>query len=90
MSRRILVAGRVQGVGFRWWVVRQAAALGLTGWVRNRCDGRVEILAAGAEAALDELAERCRRGPSGARVADVAIAEADEAAPARFEQRPTL
>ncbi|KTF67287.1 acylphosphatase [Sphingomonas sp. HT-1] len=70
-QQRILVSGRVQGVGYRDWVVRTAQRSGLTGWVRNLKDGRVEILAAGEEAALSLLLETCREGPPLARVEHV-------------------
>ncbi|HEY4672191.1 MAG TPA: acylphosphatase [Gemmatimonadaceae bacterium] len=62
------VEGRVQGVGFRWFVVEKAEELGVGGWVRNRPDGRVEIAAAGARDALQKLEVAIREGPSGARV----------------------
>jgi len=63
------VVGRVQGVGFRWWVVVQAGELGLTGWVSNEPDERsVALVAEGPPPALDELVRRLGRGPSGARV----------------------
>ena len=66
------VVGRVQAVGFRWWTLRQATALGLTGWVMNGADERtVELVAEGAADALDELELRLRHGPSGARVESV-------------------
>lgn len=74
MSRRILrffVTGRVQGVGFRAFLVREANALGLEGWARNRSDGSVEALAAGPEAAVGALLDAARRGPPAARVDDV-------------------
>lgn len=90
MSRRIVVTGRVQGVWFRGWTVDQARALGLSGWVRNRRDGSVEILAEGPEGAVTELVNRLHHGPSEARVDRVEVEESGEAAPARFEQRPTL
>jgi acylphosphatase len=67
-ARRFLVTGRVQGVGFRWFVERRARALGLAGWVRNLPDGSVEVAAAGDDAALDALRATLREGPSGARV----------------------
>jgi acylphosphatase len=71
------VTGRVQGVGFRWWVRRQAEALGLRGWVMNADDERsVELVAEGEQVALDELERRLRRGPSGARVESVEVARA--------------
>jgi len=63
------VTGRVQGVGFRWWVQRQAEALSLVGWVMNADDERsVELVAEGGATALDELARRLAIGPPGARV----------------------
>ncbi len=67
----LVVTGRVQGVGFRWYVQREAADLGLAGEVRNRADGSVEVEAEGAREALERLAELVRRGPPGARVAGV-------------------
>jgi acylphosphatase len=66
------VLGRVQGVGFRWWAVRQAADLSLTGWVMNADEERaVELVAEGDPADLDELERRLRIGPDGARVEEV-------------------
>ena len=66
------ISGRVQGVGFRWWVVRQAADLSLTGWVMNADDERtVELVAEGDPGSLDELERRLWAGPDGARVEDV-------------------
>ena len=62
------VAGRVQGVGFRWFVRETARRAGLAGWVRNHDDGRVEIAASGPQAAIDELTTVARTGPPGARV----------------------
>jgi acylphosphatase len=66
------ITGRVQGVGFRWWVRRHAEALGLTGWVMNAPDERsVELIAEGPTAALDEMERLLRQGPSGAVVESV-------------------
>ncbi len=63
------INGRVQGVGFRWWTRRTAAAIGgLSGWVRNAEDGSVEIFVRGEEENLDRLVLACRRGPLAARV----------------------
>jgi acylphosphatase len=62
------VIGRVQGVGFRYFVIRRANALGLAGWTRNLWDGSVEVQARGAAAALSALEEALREGPSHARV----------------------
>jgi acylphosphatase len=66
-----VVHGRVQGVGFRWFVRERARALGLKGWVRNRDDGSVEVLAVGQESALDRLRTLLRAGPAGARVLEI-------------------
>jgi acylphosphatase len=68
---RFEVLGRVQGVGFRWYVRERARALGLAGSVRNRADGSVEVIARGEAAALDRLYDLLRQGPPGARVDDV-------------------
>jgi acylphosphatase len=66
--RQVAIRGRVQGVGYRYWVEQQATALGLEGWVRNRRDGSVEALFAGPAEVVADLIARCRRGPSSARV----------------------
>jgi acylphosphatase len=66
--RRVLVRGRVQAVGYRAWAEDTAILNGLDGWVRNRRDGTVEALFAGAKAAVDEMIEACRRGPPSAQV----------------------
>jgi len=75
-TRRFLVSGRVQGVGFRWFVEREAATLGVTGWVRNREDGRVEVMATGTREQLAALHRRLREGPRAARVDEVAVSSA--------------
>jgi acylphosphatase len=62
------VRGRVQGVGYRWFVVRHAARLGLVGWVANEPGGNVAVVAEGSEAALRELLGLLREGPAGALV----------------------
>lgn len=67
----ITVRGEVQGVGFRWHARRAAAALGLRGWVRNRPDGSVLIVAEGERAALDALLAWAREGPPSAVVEDL-------------------
>jgi len=58
------ISGRVQGVSYRSFAVREARSLGLTGWVRNLADRRVELVAEGDEASLEELVSRCWKGPS--------------------------
>jgi len=78
---RIVVRGRVQGVGFRAWVVRQARELELHGWVRNRADGDVEAEAMGEEAALRRFVEAMRKGPVAARVEDLVEQWFDAPAP---------
>jgi acylphosphatase len=66
------VGGKVQGVGFRWFVREAAQRAGLAGWVKNRPDGRVEIAASGTETAIANLVSAARVGPPGARVDHVA------------------
>ena len=68
-----LVDGQVQGVGFRYFVKNAADALSLTGWVRNKWDGRVEVLAEGPRDALEQLLQKLRRGPSSAFVSDIKL-----------------
>ena len=68
---RFLVHGRVQGVGFRYFALKQAESLGVTGFARNLPDGRVEVVAEGAEEALSAFEERLRDGPGFARVTGV-------------------
>jgi len=72
---RYVVQGRVQGVGFRWFVSRTAQGLRLVGWVANLADGEVEVVAAGDAGRLDELEQALKRGPPAARVARVDKAE---------------
>jgi acylphosphatase len=96
MAQRYFVSGRVQGVGFRYWTTTRAKALNLVGWVRNRRDGRVEVLAYGERADLDSLAHDLHQGPEGAEVSGVEPGpvtpeEAELAAGAtKFSQTPTL
>jgi acylphosphatase len=68
MVLHFLVQGRVQGVGFRWFVHREASELRLSGWVRNTEDGEVEIVASGTAEDLADLRASLRQGPRGARV----------------------
>jgi acylphosphatase len=75
ICRRFMVRGRVQGVGFRWFVEREAHALGIAGWVRNNADGAVEVLALGSNEQLLQLKRKLQQGPRAARVDTV-----DEAA----------
>lgn len=75
-ARLYRVRGRVQGVGFRYFVEQEANSLGLSGWVRNVDDGSVEVYAAGNQAQLSELAGLLRKGPRWAEVRGVVESEA--------------
>ncbi|WP_407925531.1 acylphosphatase [Geminicoccus flavidas] len=88
-AARLRITGRVQGVGYRDWLVGQAVELRLTGWVRNRPDGSVEAHAEGPAAALERLADRCRRGPRLARVDGVQVSDLAPEGHAGFTRRPT-
>lgn len=88
--QRIVVAGRVHQVGFRDFTVRRAQALGVTGWVRNRQDGTVEIMVAGEDEAVAALVDACRQGPPLARV-DHVEAHVEDGQPVKgFTKRFTV
>ena len=70
----LLISGIVQGVGYRYHCRREAIRLGLAGWVRNLDDGRVEAVAQGPREQVEALIAWCYRGPSEARVSDIAVA----------------
>lgn len=70
-AKRLIISGRVQGVGFREWMVTRAQAVGVHGWVRNRRDGTVEALVHGDDAAVEEFVRACRRGPRAAEVTSI-------------------
>src|SRR3954454_22733323 len=74
--RRVIIRGRVQGVGFRYWTRRTATARRLEGWVRNRRDGSVEAVFAGPGQMVADMIVLCRRGPDAARVDQVEEAAA--------------
>jgi acylphosphatase len=86
---RLRITGRVQGVGYRLWMTRTAASLGLRGWVRNRTDGSVEALVTGAPEAVAAMIEAARKGPSGARVIDVTVTPDEDDGTVGFVARPT-
>lgn len=73
IRRRVLISGRVQGIGFRWSCRRIAEVQGLTGWCRNLPDGRVEACFEGEAEAVERAVAWCRRGPSRAIVTDVEV-----------------
>jgi len=75
MTRRFLVTGEVQGVGYRWFVARHARSLALAGYASNLADGRVEVVACGEETALARLEDLLRSGPANARVTSVERAD---------------
>jgi acylphosphatase len=89
-ARRIVIRGRVQGVGYRDAAVQAAFECGVHGWVRNRRDGSVEALAQGEHDAVERFAAWCRRGPPLARVTDVVATDAEpEEHLSAFEMRAT-
>ena len=73
VARRLLISGRVQGVGFRYFIEARASAEGVHGWVRNLPDGRVEALVEGDEESVDRVEAAARRGPSSAEVDDLVV-----------------
>lgn len=73
MTRRFLVSGRVQGVGYRYFAQGEAQRLGIVGFAANLADGRVEVMAIGEEPALEQLEAALRRGPRAAQVASVIV-----------------
>ena len=73
IARHVRVTGRVQGVFYRAWTQEQADSLGVTGWVRNCPDGRVEAHVEGEESAVERMIEHLRKGPPSARVEDVRL-----------------
>ncbi|MEM9800225.1 MAG: acylphosphatase, partial [Planctomycetota bacterium] len=85
VARRVVVEGRVQGVGFRWHTRLEARALGLRGWVRNLEDGTVEVHVEGAEASVGELLEWLARGPSGAHVEALDVRDVNAVGHPSFE-----
>ena len=77
MAKHLTISGRVQGVGYRASMIDEARRVGVTGWVRNRRDGTVEAVVDGDATAVEAIIAWARRGPPGARVADVAVGAAD-------------
>jgi len=90
IALRLVVRGRVQGVGFRYAMVEAAARHGVAGWVRNRRDGTVEALVQGEPAAVEAVVAWCRRGPPAARVEAVdSCAAAPDPGRTGFSDAPT-
>ena len=90
VTRRIVIQGRVQGVGFRWSLTEKAGELGLDGWVRNRRDGRVEAVIAGQEIAVREMLRRMKSGPPQAKVEKLEDSAWDEPVAPGFKQADTV
>ena len=86
---RVVVSGRVQGVWYRGWIVDEALARGLDGWVRNRRDGTVEAVFQGAPEAVAEMIAACRQGPPAARVLAVETHPHDDPVAPGFIQVPS-
>lgn len=77
MKKHIFISGRVQGVGFRHFTRKNADKLGITGWVKNLPDGRVEAVFQGSEQKVNELIERCKEGPISAYVKEIEVNKAE-------------
>ncbi|WP_421774155.1 acylphosphatase [Gracilimonas sp.] len=75
MKKHIFISGRVQGVGFRHFTKTSARSLGVNGWVRNLPDGRVEAVLQGDEQLVDQLIEKCKKGPRSAYVQNIEVEE---------------
>jgi acylphosphatase len=90
LQARLAITGRVQGVGYRHWVMTTGLRLGVTGWVRNRTDGSVEALIVGHDATVGAMIDACRRGPAMAQVDAVDVEPVDlDVLPEGFTQLPT-
>jgi acylphosphatase len=90
MVVRLRIHGRVQGVWYRGWLVEQAVAHAVCGWVRNRADGTVEALLAGDDSAVRALIERCHEGPRLARVTSIEESPEKALPPPGFVQLSTV
>ncbi len=88
LTKQLRITGRVQGVGFRFYMERKARELGVTGWVRNRRDGAVEAVVQGTAGAVESMIAWARRGPPSAVGAEVRVSDASGDYPG-FETRPT-
>jgi len=88
VTRHLVISGRVQGVGYRYYMQRKARELGIAGWVRNRSDGTVEAVVHGSPERVNAIVAWARRGPPSAVVAEVRVTDASGDF-ATFETRPT-
>ncbi|KAL8504454.1 hypothetical protein ACS0TY_015864 [Phlomoides rotata] len=89
-SVRVEIKGRVQGVFYRNWTIENAKELGLKGWVRNRRDGSVEALFSGTLEKVEEMEQRCRRGPPDAMVTGLQVFPCTDDPGTTFERKPTV
>ena len=87
---RVIISGRVQGVGYRAWTIKTASALKLKGWVRNRVDGTVEAVFSGEDMQVNTMLEACKKGPFVARVDGLDIFEWNEAIGDGFVAKETV
>lgn len=90
LSKHLLISGRVQGVSYRAWTVKNAEKRNLSGWVRNRREGTVEAVFAGEESVVQDMIDACRKGPLAAKVTDIQISDWHEPVEHRFVQKETL
>lgn len=89
-TQRVLIEGRVQGVGYRAWVNANARKRGISGWVRNLSNGAVEALFSGPADVVEQLIQECWEGPLASRVLNVTAAPSRDRVEAGFTQRPTI
>ncbi|KAE9612320.1 hypothetical protein Lal_00022854 [Lupinus albus] len=89
-TERVMIKGRVQGVFYRNWTVDNAKQLGLKGWVRNRRDGSVEALFSGSPDVVQEMVQRCRRGPPEAIVTGLEVFPSNDDPGTGFERKQTV
>ncbi|TYH02912.1 hypothetical protein ES288_A09G178200v1, partial [Gossypium darwinii] len=87
---RAVIKGRVQGVFYRNWTIENGTQLGLKGWVRNRKDGSVEALFSGSPDSVQEMEQRCRRGPPAAMVTGLEVFPSNDDPGTGFEKKPTI
>ncbi|KAB2087246.1 hypothetical protein ES319_A04G089900v1 [Gossypium barbadense] len=87
---RVVIKGRVQGVFYRNWTIENATQLGLKGWVRNRRDGSVEALFSGTPDSVEEMEQRCRRGPPAAMVTGLQVFPSDDDPGTGFQRKQTV
>ena len=87
---RLRIKGQVTGVGFREWVIEEANARKLNGWVRNRSDGTVEMVISGPDDIIKQMLSRCTQGPDAAQVTNIDILREDQLPAPGFKRQATL